>query len=123
MCGACGRTTVADPALGPVRTMRQHLIVAATVNALCSGVPGTPKVKALADGWLTYGPSGASRLCRTVQELWADVIGCCADVPSLRALLERQVSYAEQAANAGLPARTALLGKALTALAVEEALE
>ncbi|WP_255467123.1 hypothetical protein [Pseudarthrobacter sp. NamB4] len=44
-------------------------------------------------------------------------------MPSLRALLERQVSYAEQAANAGLPARTALLGKALTALAVEEALE
>ncbi|MCU1567255.1 MAG: hypothetical protein JWQ56_2192, partial [Pseudarthrobacter sp.] len=56
MCGACGRTTVADPALGPVRTMRQHLIVAATVNTVCAGLPGAPKVTALRDGWLMTGP-------------------------------------------------------------------
>jgi hypothetical protein len=103
-----------------MRTRRQHLIVAATVNALCSGCRGTPKVTALPDGWLVSAPSGAARLRRTVQELWADVIGCCADAPSLRALLERQVAYAEDGANAGLPARTALVGSALAALAVQE---
>ena len=107
MCGACGRTTVADPALGPVRTMRQHLIVAATVNAVCTGLSGAPKVTALKDGWLMTGPSGASRQCRTVEELWSAVLGCFTD-PSIGDLLNsRRRAYAADPANAGLPARAA----------------
>lgn len=113
MCGACGTTTVADPVLGPVRTKRQHLIVAGTVNGLCAGQSGAPKVTALADGWLVSGPSGAARLRRTVEELWADVIGRFNDISSLRSLLERQLAYADDPANEGLPARTARVGSGL----------
>lgn len=117
MCGACGTATVPDPVLGPVRTRRQHLIVANTVNALCSGRPGAPRVTALADGWLVSGPSGAARLFNTVEELWAGVIDGFADVSVRHRLLERQQAYAADPDNAGLPARTALVGSGLTALA------
>ena len=109
MCGACGRTTVADPALGPVRTMRQHLIVAATVNAVCTGLPGAPKVTALKDGWLMTGPAGASRQCQTVEELWSAVLGCFTDASVLDRLRRRRQAYAADPANAGLPARAAAL--------------
>jgi hypothetical protein len=74
MCGACGRVTVPDPVLGPVRTIRQHLIVAQTINTVCAGLPGAPKVTALADGWLTSGPSGGTLLCPTVEELWTAIL-------------------------------------------------
>lgn len=107
MCGACGRTTVADPALGPVRTMRQHLIVAATVNALCTGLPGAPKVTALKDGWLMTGPSGASRQCQTLEELWSAVLGCFTGASVADRLRRRRQAYAADPANAGLPARAA----------------
>lgn len=116
MCGACGTTTIADPVLGAVRTKRQHLIVAATVNELCAGQPGVPKVTALADGWLVSGPSGAARLRHTVEELWADVIGCINDTVRLRSLLERQRAYADDPENEGLPARTAHWGSRIAAL-------
>lgn len=104
MCGACGRTTVADPALGPVRTMRQHLIVAATVNAVCTGLPGAPKVTALKDGWLMTGPSGVSRQCATLENLWSAVLGCFTDPTVLGRLFRRRKAYAADPANAGLPA-------------------
>jgi hypothetical protein len=107
MCGACGRTIVADPALGPVRTMRQHLIVAATVNAVCTGLPGAPKVTALKDGWMVAGASGASRQCQTVEELWSAVLGCFTGAPVLESLRRRRQAYAADPANAGLPALTA----------------
>jgi hypothetical protein len=107
MCGACGKTTVADPALGPVRTMRQHLIVAATVNAVCAGVPGAPKVAALKDGWLMTGPAGASMQCQTLDELWSAVLGCFTDASILGRLHRRRQAYAADPANAGLPARAA----------------
>jgi hypothetical protein len=89
MCGACGRTIVADPALGPVRTMRQHLIVAGTVNAVCTGLPGAPKVTALQDGWMVAGPSGASMQCQTLEELWSAVLSCFPDRAVLARLLRR----------------------------------
>ena len=107
MCGACGRTTVADPALGPVRTMRQHLIVAATVNAVCSGLPGAPKVNALKDGWLMTGAAGASAQCQTLDELWSAVLGCFPDASVVDRLNGRRLAYAADPANAGLPARAA----------------
>ncbi len=107
MCGACGRTIVADPALAPVRTMRQHLIVAATINAICTGLPGAPKVTALKDGWIMAGPSGVSKQCQTLEELWAAVLGCFTDASVLDRLRRRQQAYVTDPANAGLPARAA----------------
>jgi len=107
MCGACGRTTVADPALGPVRTMRQHLIVAGAVNAVCAGLPGAPKVTALKDGWMMSGALGFSRQCQTLEELWSTVLGCFTDTLVLDRLRLRCLAYAADPANAGLPARAA----------------
>jgi hypothetical protein len=117
MCGACGTTTVADPVLGAARTRRQHLIVAASVNELCSGLPGAPKVTALADGWLVSRPAGAARLRHTVEELWADVMDCLKEVSILRSLLERQLAYQDDPGNEGLAARTARVGSTLAARA------
>lgn len=118
MCGACGTITVSDPVLGPVRTRRMHLIVASTVNELCSGRPGAPKVSALPDGWLVAGPSGSSRVVHTVEELWASVIACFTDTSLLGGLLTEQQTYAADPENAELPARTAWAGSGLTALAI-----
>jgi hypothetical protein len=114
MCGACGRTTVPDPALDAVRTLRQHLIVAGTVNTICKGMPGAPRVTALKDGWLFAGPSGVIRLCHTVEELWRFAIDGIADEPQLFRLLRRLQAYAIDSDNAGLPARTAIVGLDIT---------
>ncbi len=70
MCGACGRTVTADEVLGPARTVRQHLIVASTVNGLCDGLPGVPGVKVAGDAWLLSGATGTAVECRTVLDLW-----------------------------------------------------
>lgn len=107
MCGACGRATVADPALGAVRTLRQHLIVAGAINSVCHGLPGAPKVTALRDGWMMSGPSGASRQCQTLEELWAAVLGCFTEASVLGRLRRRQQAFAADPSNAGLPARAA----------------
>ena len=106
MCGACGGTTVADPALGPVRTMRQHLIVAGTINTLCTGLPGAPKVTALKDGWTMKGPSGVSGQCQTLSELWSAVLACFTDASVLDRLHKYCQQYAAEPANAGLPAHS-----------------
>jgi len=107
MCGACGTTTVPDPVLGPVRTKRMHLIVAGTINTLCAGLPGAPKVTALKDGWMISGPSGSSKECPTLEELWSAVLGCFTEASVLDRLHKRQQSYLADPANAGLPARAA----------------
>ncbi|WP_427174855.1 hypothetical protein [Arthrobacter sp. 92] len=65
---------MSDPVLGPVRTMRQHLIVAQTVNGVCQTWPGTPKVAATGDGWLVSGPTGATVAVATVEALWSAVL-------------------------------------------------
>ena len=109
MCGACGRTVVPDPVLGPVRTLRQHLIVAATINNVCRGLPGAPKVIALKEGWMMTGPSGASRPCQTLEELWAAVLACFPDASVLGRLHKRREDYAADPSNAGLSARAAAL--------------
>lgn len=113
MCGACGTSTVADPVLGPVRTRRQHLVVAATINELCAGQPGAPRIRALAEGWMVSGPSGASRLRSTVEELWADVLSCFNSESVQRSLRERQQAYADDPENEGLAALTASVGSRL----------
>lgn len=74
MCGACGRTVARDPVLGPIRTMRQHLIVAQTINSVCRTWPGAPKVAATSDGWLVSGPTGATAAVGTVEALWSAVL-------------------------------------------------
>ncbi len=78
MCGACGRTVTADEVLGPVRTQRQHFIVATILNALCKGLPGVPSVQAAGDSWLLRGPTGAVTRCATVADLWGAVAAACA---------------------------------------------
>jgi hypothetical protein len=117
MCGACGRTTVADPVLGAVRTLRQHLIVAVTINSVCEGLPGAPKVTALKDGWMISGPSGATRQCRTVEELWRAVIERFGGTPQLERLRGRQGAFADDPANSGLPSRVAGIGRTLASTA------
>jgi hypothetical protein len=117
MCGACGTTIVPDPVLGAARTLRQHLIVAQTVNSVCGGLPGAPKVKALSDGWLLSGPSGATLLCHTVEELWTAVIRGFVGGPQLVGLLENQQAFAADPDNAGLPARAVSVGQGLAAAA------
>ena len=107
MCGVCGRTTVTDPALEAVRTLRQHLIVAGTINNICSGLPGAPKVTALRDGWMVTGPSGTIRQCQTVAELWAAVLACFTRASVLERLRRRQQAFAADPGNAGLAARAA----------------
>ncbi len=74
MCGACGRKIEGDPVLGPIRTMRQHLIVAQTINEVCQSWPGAPKVAATSIGWLVSGPTGATEAVSTVEALWTTVL-------------------------------------------------
>ncbi len=74
MCGACGQTVVADPVLGPERTIRQHLIVAQTVNEACRSWAGASKVAATSGGWLVSGPTGAIENVSTVEMLWTAVL-------------------------------------------------
>jgi hypothetical protein len=87
--------------------MRQHLIVAATINAVCTGLPGAPKVTALLDGWMMTGPAGFAKPCQTLEELWSTVLGCFTDASVLERLRSRRQAYAADPANAGLPARAA----------------
>jgi hypothetical protein len=123
MCGACGRTTVADPALGAMRTLRQHLIVAGTVNSVCNGLPGAPRVTALRDGWMISGPSGASRQCLTVEELWRVVIEYFGGTPQLIRLLGRQEMFVVDPENAGFPSRVASIGRTLASAATATSTE
>ena len=121
MCGACGRTIVADPALGAVRTLRQHLIVAGTVNRVCHGLSGAPKITALADGWMVSGPSGTARQSRTVEDLWRAVIERFGVAEQVIRLRRRQEAFAVDPENAGLPAQVAGIGRTLAETAARQA--
>jgi len=74
MCGACGRSVVSDPVLGPTRTLRQHLVVAQTINDACQSWPGAAKVAATSSGWMVLGPKGATEAVSTVEALWSTVL-------------------------------------------------
>ena len=65
---------MSDPVLGPNRTLRQHLIVAQTINSVCQTWPGAPKVAATSDGWMVSGPTGATAAVATVEALWSAVL-------------------------------------------------
>ena len=54
--------------------MRQHLIVAQTINSVCQTWPGAPKVAATSDGWLVSGPTGATAAIATVEAVWSAVL-------------------------------------------------
>jgi hypothetical protein len=54
--------------------MRQHLIVAQTINSVCRSWPGAPKVGATSGGWLVSGPTGATEAVSTVEALWSSVL-------------------------------------------------
>jgi hypothetical protein len=54
--------------------MRQHLIVAQTINSVCRSWPGAPKVGATGGGWLVTGPTGATEAVATVEALWSAVL-------------------------------------------------
>ncbi|WP_247828116.1 hypothetical protein [Arthrobacter antioxidans] len=70
MCGACGRAVIADPVLGPVRRMRDLLLVAQLVNVLADGLAGGPVVRVIGEGWIVAGRTGRTTPCDTVRELW-----------------------------------------------------
>jgi len=74
MCGACGRTVVGDPVLGPVRTTRDLLIVAQLVNAVAADLPGGPVVRVTAERWIVAGSTGRTSVCDTVHELWGAML-------------------------------------------------
>lgn len=116
MCGACGRVVVPDDVLGPMRTLRQHLVVAQVVNEVCRRLPGVPRVTALADGWLITEATGKTRVCRTVEETWFAVIAAGADRPSrLDQLREEFAAHARAPVATGLSARVVDVGRALVA--------
>ncbi|MET3812387.1 hypothetical protein [Arthrobacter sp. UYEF3] len=81
-----------DPLLGPVRTLRQHLIVAQTVNEICRNWAGVPKVAATSGGWLVSRPTGAIETVSTVETLWMSVLrgNPAAWSPDLRGFLAYQ---------------------------------
>lgn len=104
MCGACGRTVMSDPLLGSIRTMRQHLIVAQTINRVCQSWPGAPKVAATIDGWMVAGPTGATAAVATVEALWSAVLP---SNPSMQSPEMNRFAHAPGAADsAGAGART-----------------
>ncbi|MHA7263556.1 hypothetical protein ACX80W_10180 [Arthrobacter sp. TMN-37] len=116
MCGACGRTIVADDVVGQVRTLRQHLLVASAVNALCDGLPGVPGVSVAGDSWQLRGVTGAVTGCDTVAELWADIAAGCPPA-ALSRLADRLA--AERPAAEGL--RRAVIDAGLERLSLSSA--
>ncbi|MEC5191508.1 MULTISPECIES: hypothetical protein [unclassified Arthrobacter] len=112
MCGACGQTVVRDPLLGPVRTLRQHLIVAQTVNQVCQLWAGAPKVTATSGGWLVSWPTGATEAVSTVDALWTAVLGATAGARGQNDALDAQPVPASGAGD--LPNRVLALGRRLS---------
>lgn len=111
MCGACGQTVVRDPLLGQVRTLRQHLIVAQTVNQVCQFWAGAPKVTATSSGWLVSRPTGATEAVSTVEALWNAVLGATAGARARNHALDARPVPESGAGD--LPNRVLALGRRL----------
>ena len=73
MCGACGSRARSDPIMGDSNTVRNRMLVAGVIGAVGSGLPGMPRVAALAEGWSVATPVGNTTLCHTVEEVWVAV--------------------------------------------------
>lgn len=73
MCGACGASTYSDSVLGKQPTFRERILVAQMVTAGCRGIPGAPRITALAEGWSVSGATGSMELCHTVEGIWLAV--------------------------------------------------
>jgi hypothetical protein len=54
--------------------MRQHLIVAQTINSISHSWPGVPKVVATRNGWLLSGLTGVAESVTTVEQLWEAIL-------------------------------------------------
>ncbi|MHA7181382.1 hypothetical protein ACX80J_14860 [Arthrobacter sp. MDB2-24] len=106
MCGACGRTVVADPALGPVRTTRDLLVVAQLVNSITTGLPGGPVVRVSGDSWILAGRTGSSTRCDTVEQLWTALLQQSVRSPEAAARLRERIAD-------GLPGASPLAGRVL----------
>lgn len=74
MCGACGTTVYPDAVMGDEHTLRKRMLVAQTVTAVCAGLPGTPRIAALAAGWSVTSTTGSIALCPTVADVWLAVL-------------------------------------------------
>lgn len=73
MCGVCGSTVYPDPVIGNESTLRQRMLVAQTVRAICAGLPGAPRITALAEGWTVSSATGSISVCHTVEDIWLAV--------------------------------------------------
>lgn len=76
MCGACGRSVVTDPVLGPIRTKRDMLMVAHLVNAVAARLPGAPVLQVSGDTWALTGATGTTLSCHTVEQVWRGLLDC-----------------------------------------------
>jgi hypothetical protein len=49
------------------------MLVAQTVRAICAGLPGAPRITALAEGWTVSSATGSISVCHTVEDIWLAV--------------------------------------------------
>jgi hypothetical protein len=109
MCGACGRTVVADDVLGAQRTLRSQFIVVQTINRVFGTSPGSPSVQVAGDGWVLRTPTGNVHTCQTVHELWRALVSLATrsgSVPTLLQGIQRELESAS-----GLPRAVLLSGQ------------
>jgi hypothetical protein len=109
MCGACGSVSYTDAVLGQEPSIRKRLLVAQIVTTACSGLPGAPRSRALAEGWSVSGTTGSITLCHTVEEIWLAVL----DRGGLR-LQQELAAWALPEAPNSLEARVISLGHRLS---------
>lgn len=98
MCGACGRTVVADDVLGAERTLRSQYMVVQVFKEVCATLPGLPTLQVAGDGWLVRAATGGVHMCQTVGHIWAVFISTATHSGTLAPLLQaikRDLSEAE----------------------------
>jgi hypothetical protein len=75
MCGACGRTVVADPVFPGGRTTRGNLIAGQIIDRFCgAAAPGRVRVTGRTDGFVISAPGRRQTLCATVGAVWTAVL-------------------------------------------------
>jgi hypothetical protein len=81
MCGACGRTVVADPVFPDGRSTRGNLIAGQILDALCAAAGNRIRVTGGPAGF-TASIAGRPVRCATVAEVWTVVLAAAPDTPS-----------------------------------------